>query len=291
MIARLFRWFSCTALLLSAGGVHAAITCSIASNGFSTAYSNTTATQTITQTSFTVTCTRALTTDPTSVSYTVAANNGLYANGINNRAILNGASYLKYDVYTDGACGSQLKGNTTIPGAITFAGTGSVSATISYWGCVQALQTGLAAGVYTDAVTLTLSYGPTPQSSASANAPVNIATPATCSISTTPGTVAFGSYIAFGGALAASTGFGATCTNYLPYTLAVSPTTGTIAGVTYTLLLQNAAPVMSGTSLSVTGNGFQQTYTVNGTMAAGQSGVCPLTSCSGTVPHTLTLTY
>lgn len=291
MTSRLFRWLAGAALMLSAASGHAAITCSISSNGFSTAYSPLTVGSTVTQTSFTVTCTRALASDPTSVNYAVNANNGLYALGINNRAFLSGSSYIKYDLYIDGACGTQLKGNTSISGSILFTGTGTVSATANYWGCIGAGLTGLAAGVYTDAVTMTMSYGPNPQSTATVSAPVNIATPSTCSISTTPGTVAFGSYVAFGGALAASTGFGATCTNYLPYTLAVSPTTGAIAGVTYTLLLQSAAPVMSGTSLSATGNGFAQTYTINGSMAAGQSGVCALGSCSGVVPHTLTLSY
>lgn len=291
MTSRLFRWLAGTALMLSATCGHAAITCSISSNGFSTAYSAATPTPTITQTSFTVTCTRGLASDPTSVNYAANADNGLYALGINNRALLSGSSYIKYDVYTDGACGSQWKGNTSISGSIVFTGTGAVSATSSYWGCIGAGLTGLAAGVYTDALTLTLSYGPNPQSTATVSAPVNIATPSTCSISTTPGTVAFGSYVAFGNVLAASTSFGANCTNYLPYTLAVTPTTGTIAGVTYTLLLQSAAPVMTGTSLSATGNGFAQTYTINGSMAAGQSGVCSLASCSGTVPHTLTLSY
>lgn len=291
MITKLHHWLAFTVLLLFGTCSHAAITCNISSNGFSTAYFPLATATNITQTSFTVSCTRALAGDPTTVSYAVSANNGLQPNGINNRAFLSGSSYIKYDIYSGAACAPPIKGNTTISGSITFASTGTLSTTTNYWGCVPAAQTGLAAGTYTDAITFTVTYGATPQSTATTTASVNIATPATCSIATTPGTVAFGNYVAFGGALAASTGFATNCTNYLPYTLSVSPTSGTIAGVTYTLLLQNAAPVMSGTSLNVTGSGVQQTYTVNGSMAAGQSGVCAVGSCSGTVPHTLTLTY
>lgn len=288
MTSRLYLGLALATLMLGSLPAQAAITCSVASNGFFGSYNP--ALKLIVQTSFTVTCDRSASGDPTSVSYTNAADNGLYALGVNNRAFLSGTNYLKYDAYVDGSCGTQWKGNTTIAGTISFSGTGTVSKTHAYWGCVAAGQTGAAAGSYSDSVTMTLSYG-SPTSTSTNTFPVGISTPATCSISTPPGTVAFGTYVAFGGALAASTGFGATCSNYLAYTLSVSPTSGTIAGVNYTLLLQNAAPVMSGTTLSVTGSGVQQSYTINGSMAAGQAGTCAAGSCSAAVPHTLTLSY
>ena len=289
MTTKLARWLAFTFLLLGAAGANAAITCSISSNGWLGGYNP--AAATVVQTSFTVSCTSSAAGDPSSVSYTVSSNNGVNANGINNRAFLSGSSYIKYDDYVDGSCASQWKGNTTFAGTINFGGVGTVTKTTTFWGCIGAGQTGLTAGTYTDSVTVTLSYGPTPQSTATTTFPVTIVTPATCSVSTVPGNVAFGAYVAFGSALSASTGFGATCSNNLPYTLSVSPTSGTIAGIAYTLLLQNAAPVMSGTSLSVTGSGVQQSYTVNGSMAAGQAGICAAGTCSATVPHTLTLSY
>ena len=288
MKSRTYQWLVTAVLLFSSAFAHAAITCSVSSSGFSTAYDPALGTPTIAQTSFTVTCNHGLGTDPTTVSYSNTNNNGMNANGVNNRAGLN-ASYLRYDAYVDGACGSQWKGNTAIAGNMTFATTGPISKTYNFWGCVTAGQTGFAAGTYTDTVTMTLSYGPLPQSTASSTYPVNIATPATCSMSA-PGAVAFGNYLAFGGALAASTTFGATCTSYLAYTVVVSPTGGAIAGLTYTLLL--TPPVgPSGTSLNATGTGVLQTYTINGSMAAGQPGTCSAATCTGTVPHTLTLTY
>lgn len=275
------------ALCLFGTGAHAAISCSASSSGFSTAY-DPAAGSTIAQSSFTVTCDRALSTDPVSVNYTVTADNGQNAVGVNNRARL-GGSVIRYDVYVDGGCGTQWKGNSTIGGSISFTMTGPVSQVRNYWGCVGAGQTGLPAGTYSDLVTITLSYGPNPQATYLSSFPVNIATPSTCGVSPTPGTVAFGNYVAFGAALASNTTFGATCTNYLPYTVAVSPTAGTIAGLNYSLLLNLGG--VTGTTLSVTGTGFLQTFSINGTMPSGQAGVCTLGTCTGSVPHTMTLTY
>ena len=288
MTSKLRFWLLLVALSLLGTGASAAITCSVASSGFSTAYNPTLPGSTITQSSSTVTCNRALGTDPTSVSYTISVDNGQNALGINNRAVRSGA-YIRYDVYLDSACGTQWKGASTIGGSIAFTTTGPVSKVHNYWGCVGAGQTGLAAGTYSDLVTMTLSYGPNPQSTYLASFPVNIATPSTCGVSPTPGTVAFGTYVAFGPALAGTTSFGATCTNYLPYTVAIAPTSGTIAGLSYTLLLNLSG--LTGTTLSVTGNGVQQNFTIDGTMAAGQAGTCATGTCSGTVAHTLTLTY
>lgn len=288
MTSKLHAWLLLIALSVVGTGASAAITCSVSSSGFSTAYNPAAAGSTITQSSFTVTCNRALATDPTSVNYTVAADNGQNALGINNRAARSGA-YIRYDAYIDSACGTQWKGNSTIGGSIAFTTTGPVSKVHNYWGCVGASQTGLAAGTYSDLATMTLSYGPNPQSTYLSSFPVNIATPATCGVSPTPGTVAFGTYVSFGSARAGNTSFGATCTNYLPYTVAITPTTGTIAALTYNLLLNLSG--LTGTTLSVTGNGAQQSYTIEGTMAAGQAGTCATGTCTGTVAHTLTLTY
>lgn len=288
MTSKLYGWLLLLALGMVSTGAPAAITCSLSSSGFSTAYNPTAPGATITQSSFTVTCNRGLGTDPTSVSYTVAADNGQNALGINNRAAY-GGSFIRYDGYIDGGCATRWKGNTTIGGSISFTTPGPMSKAHNYWGCVATGQAGLAAGTYADLITMTMSYGPNPQSSYPSSFPVNIATPATCGVSPTPGTVAFGSYVAFGPALNRNTTFGATCTNYLPYTVAVSPTSGAIAGLTYNLMLNLSG--LTGTSLSVTGNGFQQNFSIDGAMAGGQAGTCAGGVCTGTVAHSLTLTY
>jgi spore coat protein U-like protein len=281
----LWRSAALLALLLPMAGAHAAITCSVSSSGFATAYSPTSGTTNVTQSSFTVSCTRGAAGDPTSVAYAVAANNGLNALGINNRAA-SGASSIRYDLYVDSGCGTQWKGNSALPvggGTIAFAGTGTVTKTTAYWGCVGAGQTGLAAGNYTDTVVMTLSYGPNPQSTATSTLPVSIATPANCGLTQapSPSTMVF-NYIAFGTAAAASATYGVTCTNYLPYTMALDAAGGTLLGLNYTLALSATAS---------TGSGSQQTFTITGNMAAGQAGTCATGTCTATQTRTLTISY
>jgi len=284
MMTRMRHLFALLALLVLALPAQAAITCSVSSPGFSRAYDPALAAPSTVQTSVTVSCTRA-SGDPTTVVYSIKAGNGLNSNGINNRAFLTtgGNTYfLKYDSFQDSSCGTQWKGNATFSGTVDF--NVSPTRTHTFWGCVQAQQTGLPAGIYTDIVTMTLSYGPNPQSSASNTFPVNISTPWTCSISTVPGTVAFGTYEAFRPTdlPAAAATFGVNCTKFLPYTLSVTPAGGTIAGVNYTLQLSTSGK---------NGEGMEEFHQINGTMPAGQAGTCATGSCSGTNVHTLTLTY
>jgi spore coat protein U-like protein len=261
---------------------HAMYSCSVSSSGFSQAYDPTLAANTVVPTSFTINCTRA-TGDTATMNYSLAANNGLSPKGINNQASF-GANLLRYDIYQDSLCGTQWKGNNTFSGSLNFGGNTSASVTGSYWGCILSGQTGAPAGTYTDTVTMTLSYGPNPQSTATSTFPVNIATPSQCNISTPPGTVAFGTYVAYQSTTLQATPstFGVTCTNYLPYTLALDVSTGVIAGVTYNLALSAA---------SGTGVGVQQLLSITGTMAPGQAGICSTGTCSGANSHTLTITY
>ena len=258
---------------------HAAITCSVASSGFVAAYDPTAASTNITQTFFTVTCTRGATSDPTSVSYSVKVDNGLNAQGQTNRASF-GANRISYDVYKDAACGTQWKGPQAITGTITFSGTGTATSQGNFWGCVPAAQTGLAAGTYTDTVTMTMTYG-SPQSTATGSFGVIITTPTNCSISTPPGNIVF-NYVSLGAASNASTSYGVTCTRALPFTMALDATAGTIVGLNYTLTL--------GTPSS-TGTGAAQVFTISGNVAAGQAGTCATATCSGTQARTLTVTY
>jgi spore coat protein U-like protein len=263
-------------LLLGSVTAHAAITCSISSGGFSTAYDPAAATPNVTQTYFTVTCTKGSAGDPSSVNFAVTVNNGLYALGINNRAAF-GASRMRYDVFTNASCGTTWKGGTAISGTVNTPSVGTFTATGNYWGCVNP---GVAApaGTYADMVTMTLTYG---TATAIGTFGVSITTPATCSITSPPGNVVF-NYVAFGPAVNASAGFGVTCSLSLPYTMALDATAGTIVGLNYTLGLSTAAS---------TGIGVQQTHTVNGTIAAGQSGTCAAGTCSGTQARAITITY
>jgi spore coat protein U-like protein len=279
----LLRLLAVSAMLLASAQAHAVISCSVSSSGFNTAYDPTLATVPPIQTSFTVNCTRALSDSASALSYTVAADNGINSKGINNQAAYAG-NLLRYDVYMDAACGTQWKGNRSFSGSIGFGSSTTASVTTTYWGCLVAGQTTLPAGTYSDIVTMTLTYGANPQSTAMATFPVNVGTPSQCAINTGPGVLAFGTYVAYQpAALPATASFTVTCTNYLTYTLYLDSPAGTIAGLAYTLGFSVPSPQ--------TGSGAQQTIAVTGTMAAGQSGVCATATCSGTNTHSVWLSY
>lgn len=264
--------------LLAPGLASAAYSCTISSGGFSSIYVATSPTTTIVQSSFTITCTRALS-DATTMSYSVAADNGAHSQGTHNRAAF-GASVIAYDLFKDAACGTQWRGPQTISGTLNFSGSTSASVTVQYWGCLTASQTGLPAGTYTDSVTMTLTYGNL-NSTATGAFGVSIVTNAVCNLTTAPGNVVF-TYVAFGPIANASTTFGVTCTSTLPYTMALDATSGTVLGLSYTLALSAA---------SGTGSGALQTYSINGSIAAGQPGTCATGSCAASQPRTLTITY
>lgn len=269
----------CSALAL-APLAHAAYNCSVSSSGFSVAYDPGSGSTNITVASFTINCTRALS-DANTMNWANAANNGLHASGNQNRAQL-GTQRINYDLYRNSTCGQQWRNNAAndINGTLNFGGSLSASLTVSYWACIPAGQTGLAAGTYTDTVTMTLTYGPA-NFTTTGSFPVNIATPATCSLSTAPGNVVF-NYVGFGAAANASTTFGVRCTSFLPYTMALDATSGTLLGVNYTLALSAS---------SATGTGSPQTYTISGNIVAGQAGTCATASCSASQARRLTVTY
>ena len=274
------------ALVFATSWVHAAITCtSITSTGYATSFTGTVPPNNIIQASFTVTCNRNLAGDPTTLSYTVGADNGLNAGGGFNQAAL-GASRLQYDLYKDAACGVRWKiaGGNRIADTMTLSGTTATSKQSNYWGCITTSQT-LPAGVYSDTVTMTLSVG-----GLTNTFPVNISTPSVCTITTAPGTLSF-TYTAFGAAQIANTLFRPNCTIYLPYSMALSATSGVVSGLNYSLGL-NAMINSGGSSpLASTGTGAAQTFYINGNMAAGQAGTCATGTCSATNTHTLTITY
>jgi spore coat protein U-like protein len=89
------------------------------------------------------------------------------------------------------------------------------------------------------------------------------------------------------GALANATGgnFNVTCTNTLPYTFGLQAGSGAASppGSSTITVTDNAVNLQYqlGTSAAGgTGNGLAQAYTVNGTIAAAQSGTCAGASCT-----------
>ena len=282
-----------TALLFAATWAQAAITCSIAqpSPGFSSAYVPGNPGINITQTSFTVTCTRGLVTDATNVNYSVATNNGLTPGGGSNNAAF-GGNLIKYDTYRDSGCSLRWKaGGNVFTLSMTLGAVGMpTSVETTYWGCIPAGQLGLPAGTYTDTVTMTLTAAGTTIVGAPFTFPVSIFTPSVCTITTAPGNIVF-AYTAFQAALAtANITFGATCTNLLPYTMALDATSGVVSGLNYSLAINTVNSGGSSPRASI-GTGAAQPFFINANMAAGQAGTCATGTCSATNTHTLTITY
>lgn len=271
------------ALVLWGTPVHALYSCNVSSGGVGMAYNPLTAGNTIGQSSASVTCTR----DPAdagTLELVLVVNNGANPSGQGNRATQGGQT-VAYELFQDSVCATQWRtgGNGPFSRTLNFGGGLSASMPLDYWACIPANQTGLAAGTYTDTVIMTLTYGPkkSEQTAPPQTFGVNISTPAQCLISTPPGTMDFGTYVAFGPALSASTTFGVTCTSYVAYTMAVTPALGVLTGLNYTV----SSPA------SGTGTGMQQLLPINGSMAGGQAGQCAGSTCSGSNIHTVTVTY
>jgi len=276
---RAARWMCACLLTLCATGASAAVTCSITSPGFTAGYDPAAVGNNITQTFFTVTCSRTLASDPVSVNYATTVNNGNNPQGQNNRAIF-GAGFIRYDVFRDAACGTKWKGATTISGSVNMPTVNqSYSSNSTFWGCVAPLQ-GPPAGTYTDTVVMALVYN-TPVQAAGGSFPVTIFSPSSCSISQSPSTITM-NYTSFGALATGSTTYGVTCTTGMSYTMALDATAGTILGLNYTLGLSAGAS---------TGTGAQQMFNVNGSIVAGQSGTCPTTNCTASQLRSITVTY
>ena len=126
-----------------------------------------------------------------------------------------------------------------------------------------------------------------PAQAATATAGFNVTATLTskCEVTAGPTAVAF-TYTSFQTTAATATGgaFSVRCTNTLPYTMAVDTVnSNTVIGLVYTLPLS---------ATGGTGTGLAISYSVNGSMASGQSGTCSTTAaCTGTNVHTLTVTY
>lgn len=118
----------------------------------------------------------------------------------------------------------------------------------------------------------------------------------TCQFTTQPGNLST-NYTSFQASTASTTTpFAVRCTNTLPYTIALSSSSGTLVGLNYTLALRDSgdsATVTGGTGAGLTA----ASYLVKLSVAAGQSGTCATaqttaTACVGTSSaQSITITY
>jgi spore coat protein U-like protein len=280
------------AACLASFGALAAYSCSVTATSISTVYSPTVATANESTGSYTITCSR-LGTDPASFNYTMDANNGLQPAGNQNRVQFGGAANrYNYQPYRNPGCVGEWRntGGTDINGTLNFGGSLPASFTGPFYLCVPGPQPVDPAGTYTDTVTVTLRQqvaGPDPLLATSTFG-VSVITTNSCQINVPPGPLTF-NYTSFQGAPAVgSNSFGVRCTTGLFYSMSLDATSvlDNAVNLNYTLAVSAA---------SANGNGITQNHAVNGTMAAGQSGLCAGGVCTNAAAtnktRTLTITY
>lgn len=248
---------------------------------FATAYASAT---NVTYGSFTVTCSNA----GTATYYVSAIGTNLPVF----RAV-SGANFITYNLY-QADCATPWNNTSSYFSASV---TSPTSTNFTYCVSIPANQT-VAAGTYTDTINLafTATSSASPGNPASFNGTasigVSIVAPASCTLAA-PGNITI-NYASFNpSAVLANTSFAPTCTNLLPYTMALDVTSGTIAGVTYTLGLSTLAndPAVGTSPLTSRGIGVAQTFYINASAAANQIGTCTAATCSGSNTHTLTVSY
>jgi spore coat protein U-like protein len=238
--------------------------------------------------SVTINCTRGPA-DPTTSAYTLRADDGFNPGAGSTNQAVNGtgtANQIAYDLFRT-APGTGEWGYTN---ATDFAGTISFGTALTA-SVTHVFYSRIAAGlnknakIFTDTVTMRLRYdnGPNNNTDVFPTFPVSINNQPVCLLSTPPGTIAF-NYTSFQPVAAtASTAYAVRCTIGEPYTMALDATAGSLLTLNYTLALSNPA--------GQTGTGFPQNFTINGSIAGGQSGTCGSGTCTSTQARTLTISY
>lgn len=278
------------ALGVCAQRAHAVITCSAIVTSVSTSFVPASGVTLIG--SWTVNCNRAGG-DPNTYNFSLGVNNGANPGGgfpQTKRVRLGAtASYYTYQTYRpdNQVWWNFLFGIGRITGTVNFGGAlfGSANGTYRVTAAAQAAGP---AGTYIDTVTWTLYQGTSNTTLDNGQFNVVFITNPTCSMTPVPNLIF--NYTSFQGAPAlASANFSVTCSNWLPYTMALDnagPIIDNAVNLTYSLSLS---------ATDVIGTGLAQGHSVNGTMAGGQSGTCAAAFCTNAAAtnktRTLTISY
>lgn len=248
----------------------------------------------------TLNCTRS-SAEATTLTYRIKADNGLNYSGQRRARRGTSTNYMAYWLQRGTAVGgSAACANSTnwlepatgtanvITGTLNFGTSLSASAVWGY--CVRLPSVSFinylfaTAGIYTDTVNIYAQYPGVDGGALTPEVPLNytIGVKEQCVFNSFPTSINF-NYTSFSPTAQTDTEtFNLRCSDDLPWTVAVSPTTGTALGLSYTM---GIAPA------SGTGTGANQPITLTGTMPAGQTGTCALGSCAAKVVHTVTITY
>ncbi|WP_431098602.1 hypothetical protein [Polaromonas aquatica] len=288
------------ATLLCTCALHAkaAVTCTLTATSVSLNYVNNQGTNANASGNITLNCTR-LASDLNTQNYWVSIGFGTQA-GIPRRIFRHGggtadADRLNVSIFKNGTATNWTNtGGGRVNGTLNFGAALNASVVLTYNFRVTSGQNGNSFGIYDDIFVTNLQL--------TTNGPVVATTAFTPTVSivaacfvgqvasgnTAPGAISPSTltlnYTSF--ALAPQTAtmnFTVDCTRNTTYTLALSPTAGTLLGLNYTLALSGAG---------ATGTGFAQPYTVTGTIPANQAGTCSTATCTATQPGvTVTVTY
>jgi spore coat protein U-like protein len=271
---------------LAGCAAQAAVTCNVSVTSITKGYDPNVVGNTVATGSYTVSCTR-LASDPNTFNWSLGADNGTHAAGAQNRVQMGAAANrYNYELYrtTPYNNGNRWQNNaaTRFTGTINFGGLLMANQSGAFDLVLPGPQAVDPAGTYTDIVTVTLRNASTNMVINMNTFNVSIPTVASCTLTSPPGNINL-AYNSFQPApAAASTNFSVNCTTAMPYTMALDATSGTLVGLTYGLALSQSA---------ATGTGAAQTFSINGSIAAGQSGTCATGSCSASATRTLTITY
>lgn len=279
-------------LLLAAPG-WAAVNCTLYVNNTKLVYSRTALPRVYMEVR--LACTR-LASDPPNISYRITADAG--QNGSNGNTasptralrLVGGSATAPYALYRSlSPCsgssdwGAPASGSTGVfQGTIALGAYTSGGALHSY--CVDAPvgKTDPPAGYYTDQFIITASYGSsTLTESRSATVTVGMNVFASCVLAAIPALRL--DYRSFSATpVTGTTTAPMQCNAGLPWAVSITPASGQLLGLNYTLTPSPTAGA---------GTGSAQNIRIQATAPAGQSGTCGSGTCSARTAHTLTITY
>jgi spore coat protein U-like protein len=299
---RASRWALCVtsaAIACLAQSAQAAISCNSAT---ATSISGTTPTSGNLDLvgTITVTCTRQPS-DPTSQTIYIGVNAGENPDGTAGRELTRqtGTQQMNYAIYRNaGFTGGWSEGGGRPPGsaqggglqvAVNFSSTTTTAQGFNFPYYVRVTNgnysgTGQPPGIYDDLVIRARVRLDNRNGVIQADAffGVTVSKPSHCYFSSPPNTLTM-NYVSFSPTpQSGSTNFSVSCTATTSYTMSLDATSGTLLGLNYALSLSNSSGV---------GSGFAQTYSVNGSMPAGQVGTCTAANCTATQPRVITITY
>lgn len=280
----------------------AAITCALTPTSVNLNYINGQTTHANANGSITLNCTR-LAADPTSTNYFVGINFGRLA-ALPRQVLRHGGGtgatdLLNVNIFKNATTNDWTNsGGGRVSGTLDFVSALSASVTLTYDFRVPSGQTGKTAGIYNDVFTTSLQFSNNGAVVASATFTTTVSIVAMCFVgqvasgNPAPGTISPTTmtlnYTAFAAApQTTAMTFTVDCTNSTPYSMDLSPSSGVLLGLAYTVRFDNGLATKTG----LTGSGLAQPYTLTAAIAAGQAGACAAATCTATQATTVTITY